>query len=249
MQHFYSVRDAYNSAEGVFIGTVTKVKDVVKTHTGQSLFGWGNKEVVFNVTEWEMYIQIEKTYKGASQNEIILAADGTSCATKFDVGSRLLLYVTYDKEHRVWRIDSLDKEHSVWRIDLCNRSRILIPANDDISFLEGLPKNLERTRISGHLNRLKPDGVSSETQPLAGIKIKIAGHRKTHVLTTDKNGFYELYNLPVDKYTITPEVPKGLKVWFPSNFPTFFKEGKNSIKVNLKDNKCIGFDFDFITDE
>jgi hypothetical protein len=236
LEPYPSVRDAYNKAEGVFIGTVTKVEDFVKTSTGQSILDLDGKKVVFQINGWKMYIQVEKTYKGAPQQEIILEAENTSCSGKFDVGKKLLLYA------------NPSRENGTWRINPCSRSGVLTPKNDDISFLEGLPKNLERTRISGHLQRYEPISDSSESQPLAGIRIKIAGKGKTHELITDKNGFYEIYDLPIDEYIVTPEIPKGLKIQNPLSSGFIFKGDKNSVQLNLNANKCIGIDFSYRAD-
>jgi hypothetical protein len=224
-----SVRDAYISADGVFVGTVTKVEESIRTQRGQSLLDLDNKTTFFSIKEWKMYIRIEKIYKGDLQTEIILSATESSCTTKFDVGSRLLLYATYSKEAGAWGID--------WA---CGRSKILKPENDDISFLEGLPQSLERTRLSGYLQRYEPDGPPPDSRPLPDIKIRIAGEKETRELITDNNGHYEIYDLLADAYTVTPEIPKGLKLRR--------NDGNKSVKVNLSENKCIALDFAYNAD-
>jgi hypothetical protein len=239
---FASVCQAYNSAQSIFVGTVAKVEDVavLRTIKGIDALDLKSREVISTISGWKMYIKVEKTYKGEPQNEIILARENTSCGGKFDVGSKLLLYAYFNKELGMWEIPP------------CNRNVYVSDAGDDLRFLEELPGNLGRTRISGELVRYEetPDKGFSRTGALAGAKIEIAGNGMTVELRTDQNGLYEIYDLPSGEYTITPEIPQNLKIRFPivvgstrssANRPA----SQNSVMINLKENSCVGVDFSF----
>jgi len=237
-----SVCQAYTSAESIFIGTVTRVKDVpvIRTYKTQSLTDLNAKEEVFNARGWKIYIEIEKTYKGEPQKEIVLAREDNSCSGKFEIGARLLLYAHFNKELGMWEIPP------------CNRNVFVSDAAEDLLFLEGLPKSLGRTRLSGELSRNEdtPEKGFTRISGFAGAKVKIAGKNKTYEAVTDKNGVYEIYDLPPDQYTVTPEVPPGLKIRFPmfSGFGGLMRNTSgdpNSAMINLKENGCVSVSFVF----
>ena len=64
-----------------------------------------------------------------------------------------------------------------------------------------------RTRISGVLD---DDGLAGLS--LEGQAIRIIGKNRTYVAKTDKNGVYELYDLPPGRYVLQPELKFGWKV-------------------------------------
>jgi hypothetical protein len=232
-----SVCDAYGSADAVFVGTVIKVEAVAALKTEKIN---GSAE---SIGGWKHLVKVEKTYKGNLPDEIFLAAEDNSCSGDFKVGSKLLLYAYFNKEIKMWEISA------------CGRNSRFETANDDLLFLNGLPKTSNKTRISGDLARYEDTIESSftRTQSFAGAKLKIASKIKTYEVTTDRNGIYEIYDLPSDVYTITPEIPKGLKIRFPIyyGFGGFLENILNetgSVTVDLKDNRCVGVDFLFNTD-
>ena len=83
---FMSICDSYDSADGVFIGTVSKVEENV---TVLDTRREGDNIITRSTRWWRMSIRVEKTYKGEPRDEIILASDDSSCGGKFDVGSKL----------------------------------------------------------------------------------------------------------------------------------------------------------------
>src|SRR5882724_951239 len=89
-------------------------------------------------------------------------------------------------------------------IGTCDRSRELEYANDDLLYLNDIDKRRGHTRISGVVHVETMDDVSLE-----GRKIRIIGKRKTYVATTDKNGVYELYDVPPGRYMLEPELEFG----------------------------------------
>ena len=238
-----SVCDAYSSAKSIFVGTVTKVVNVnnLKSEWVETLSNGEKKRQI--VSGWRHSISVEKTYKGTPQRQIVLAAENNSCSGKFEVGSKLLLYAYFDKEINAWRIGS------------CGRSSVIEGGEQDLLFLEGLPKTLNRTLISGELSRYEdtPENGFEKTQNFANAKLTITSKSKTYNLTTDQNGIYQIYDLPIDTYKITPEIPKGLKIRFPMyyGFGGFLEDilnESNSVIVDLKENRCVGVSFLFNTD-
>lgn len=236
-----SVCGAYSWAEAVFVGTVVKVESIEKASEFE-VENLNGKKKTLTVSGWKHTIKVEKTYKGSLSSEAFLATENSSCGGSFEVGTKLLLYAYFDEKIKMWKISA------------CGRSPHLATANDDLLFLEGLPKTLKRTRISGDMARYEETAESgfARTKVFAGAKLKIASKTKTYEVLTDKNGVYEIYDLPVDVYTITPEIPPGLKIRFPIyyGFGGFFENLLNetgSVSVDLKNNICVGVDFLFNT--
>jgi hypothetical protein len=229
-----SIRDAYINADSVFYGVVVKVEEFSIPLKATSILDINRKDVTHTVAGWNMTIRIEKTYKGDSQEKIILSSYNSGCGEgKYEIGSYVLLYANFNKETGAWQILP------------CGRGSILA----DLIFLDGLPDNLNRTRIAGKLsqNENMPDKGFSETGVFSGTNIRIAGKNKIYDLKTDANGCYEIFDLPVDEYVITPEIPKGLKILFPMfhGLHASYKKKKNSFSINLKENKSIEVDFLF----
>lgn len=232
---YASVCDAYNSAEAIFVGTVVKIVKVDNLKTVKLPSGDGKARIV-NYDGYKHYIKVEKTYKGLPQTEIHLASYKSTCDRIFEVGDELLLYVKFNKEIKMWEIS------------VGSRNNALEMANDDLIFLNGLPKTLNRTRVSGNLISLNK--TSESLTNLSGTKVKIQSRTKIFEVTSDQNGVYEIYDLPSDSYTVTPEIPIGLM--FEKAFYRGFKRVKsnlsktdNSETLNLRYNKCVSIDFLF----
>lgn len=239
---YLSVCQAYDSAEVVFVGTVTKVVNAkLKSFSVTTLPN--GKEKRETVTGWKHYIKVEKTYKGTSQNEIILAIEDDYCTgIKYEVGSKLLLYAYYDKEQKVWTGDGY-----------CGRSGY--QSEEDLNYLNGLPKTLTQTIITGRLFRFEDKSNKSikRFEKLSNSKVTISSKTKSYDLTTDENGTYKVYDLPPDTYTIAPEIPKGLKIRSPIyyGFEQFTENliGESiSVTVDLKETRCGEVNFLFKTD-
>jgi hypothetical protein len=239
---FASVCQAYNSAQSIFVGTVTKVEDVavLRTMRGIDAFDLKSKEIVSTISGWKLYVKVEKTYKGEPQSEILLARENTSCGGKFEVGSKLLLYAYFNKDLGMWEIPP------------CNRNVYVSEARDDLMFLGALPGSLGRTRIAGELSRYEdtPEKGFARTGALVAAKVEIAGNGRKIELRTDQNGIYELYDLPSGEYTITPEIPPNLKIRFPmvvGSAPLSVNrpDRQNSVTISLKEKSCVGVDFTF----
>lgn len=236
---YSSVCEAYDYSEAVFLGTVIKVVDAKLKSSSITTLPNG-KEKRETVKGWKHYIKVEKTYKGIPQNEIVLAIEDDYCSgIKYAVGSKLLLYASYDKREKVWLSDGY-----------CGRSGS--PRQEDLYYLNGLPNTLMQTMISGNFRRFdeKPDKNRKRSERLNNSKLTISSKTNSYNLITDENGNYQIYDLPPDTYTITPETPTGLKFRFHIlyGFENIFNESK-SVTVDLKENRCGGVSFIFKTDK
>ncbi len=212
---------AYNSADAVFIGVVTKI-DPDKT----------GDDLTYN--EQIAIVKIEKLFKGSQDlPEITLHQPAHNCAPKFKAGERYLFYANFNKDSKTWEVYG------------CGRNSSLDSAYDDLLYLNALPESAKRTRISGAIKHYEetPEKGFSLVKMLPGIKVKIRGEKKTIEVFTDSHGIYEVYDLPVDKYTIEPEIPFGLKIRFPMPFGLVSYSKDQSFTVEAQTNSCAGADF------
>ena len=144
---------------------------------------------------------VEKVYKGNVQvGEQLRFAQGDEilgCTWSFyreEVGERFLLYLF-----------TPEKPSDPLYIPTCNRSKGLDGAREDLLFLDHLEQHRGSTRVSGVL-------LADGDLDVSGRRIRISSRSKTYVTTTDKEGVYEIYNLPAGRYVIEPELPFGWKV-------------------------------------
>jgi hypothetical protein len=217
-----SPAQAFNGATAVFVGRV------VRAEPGTA------KEARY--VEQTAVALVEEAFKGARVGDEIVFKQPTGCVPKFESGARLLFYAHYVKESKTWEVYG------------CNRGSDMEGAADDLLYLRALPLSAERNRVSGQIGHYEnsPEKGFSQAERLAGVKVRIKGKDKTYEATTDANGVYELYDLPPGKYTIEPEVPFGLKVYFPMQFGPG-AEGPG-VTVELTEKTCAGSDFVLTSD-
>jgi hypothetical protein len=228
--------EAYSRAAGVFIGLVKRVEpDASKNDQTNQKDRAGQKDQAAQDTASEQvaYIQIEKSFKGAKEGEIVVHQPDDGCAPKFREGQRWLLYADH--------VDGSDH----WVVFGCSRSRGIAFANDDLLYLGRLPESAAQTRISGVVSQYEqsPESGFSLVRNVAGMQVKIAGAEKTYEATTDKNGAYEIYGLPPGRYTVQADPPAGLRIRFPVPFgPVGLPEGE-TVALDLKPGGSTGADF------
>jgi len=157
-------------------------------------------------------IIIEKVFKGKLKirDEIVFGqGGGADCVWTFNeesIGHQFLFYLT--RPEKFSRDDYLpSKDPGLWFAFGCGRSSGLPGATDDLLYLENLKKVRGKTRISGTLG-----GWENPDLDVAGKKVKVIGPKKTYETKTDKDGVFEIYDLPPGKYFVEPEMPAGWKI-------------------------------------
>jgi hypothetical protein len=218
-----TVCQSYQSADAVFTGEVQRV--VTNTAKGRD----GREYRMGQVA----YMQVEKSFKGTVQPEVVFRTEGTSCDPVYKEGQRWLFYAYYDKETKTWGISA------------CDRSTLIEGAPDDLLYLQGLPKSASTTRLSGQLKHYEdePGKGFTHVKDIIGAKVKITGEGKEYEAYTDKNGVFEIYGLPPGKYSVQPEIPLGLKVRFSMPSGEIDYSDRKNIKVILKDKSCASVSF------
>jgi hypothetical protein len=147
-------------------------------------------------------MEVEKVFKGNLRVGDKLEfgqGNGIRCTAVFyegDIGKEYLFY-----------LESPPSDEKLWYEFGLGRSQLLKYAADDLLYLNKMDKVRGRTRISGVLDENGLAGLSLE-----GQRIRIIGKDRTYVAKTDKNGVYELYDVPAGRYVLEPELKFGWKV-------------------------------------
>ncbi|HRH44368.1 MAG TPA: carboxypeptidase-like regulatory domain-containing protein [Pyrinomonadaceae bacterium] len=153
---------------------------------------------------------VQKVYKGNLKvGEELFFEQGVICSWTYSdksIGYEILVYDSY--------FEGNPKSGSV---SYCGRNNTVQNAADDLLYLNNLEKNKGRSRISGTINyRQKSalENVETIKKSVEGNKIKItnAQTKKIYEVKTDKNGVYEIYDLPEGIYYFESEIAKGWKL-------------------------------------
>lgn len=153
---------------------------------------------------------VEKVFKGKLKvrDEIVFGqGGGADCIWTFnekDVGHQFLVYLIRPEKTS----EPLSREDGLWLVFGCGRSTVLQAAGEDLRYLENISKLRGKTRISGTIG----GGFQYPDLDVEGKKIKIIGPNKTYETKTDKDGVFEVYDVPPGKYFIEPELPPNWKI-------------------------------------
>jgi len=203
---------------------------------------------------------VDKVYKGnVKPGQVLKFAQGggADCIWTFDeddVGDEFLFYLGQPTVgHPYFREQDPDTpQESMYYAGGCGRSRGLKGAWDDVAYLNNLKKVQGRTRLSGQYGSWDTD------KPIgAGLRLKIIGKNKTYETKTDKNGFFEIYDLPPGDYTVVAQLPFGWKInqymldrtstGFDEYMRTALKE-KNQIPIRITEKRHTALDLLFDND-
>lgn len=147
-------------------------------------------------------MEVQKVFKGnlrVGDKVVFGQGNGIRCTWVFhenDVGKEYLFY-----------LHSPPTEQDLWYEFGYSRSHLVEYVADDLLYLNNMEKLRGRTRVSGVLD---DEGLGDRS--VEGRKIRIIGRNKTYVATTDKNGVYELYDLPPGRYVLEPHLDFGFLV-------------------------------------
>ena len=193
-----SVLDSFDGSDEVVILRVISVEKAESTEDRPYVDGVKSTTMI-----------VEKVFKGKlkPRDEIVFGQGGGSdCIWTFSeksVGHQYLFYL--DRPENVNARYLPSKEPGLWFAFGCGRSDVLTHATEDLLYLEKMKKVRGKTRISGSIG----GGSDYPDLDVAGKKIKIIGPKKTYVTKTDKDGVFEIYDVPPGKYFVEPEIPSG----------------------------------------
>jgi len=209
-----SVCGAFISAEAVFVGTVSRVEiKTTKTELGEAIAG----QIA--------YVQVEESFKGVKESEMLFRSYGSSCDPQYKEGERWLFYAYFNSKEKAWEIHA------------CDRSTRIERAADDLLYLRNLPASAQKTRIAGVLRNIR------RNEPMMGIKVKVTAGTNVYETFTDKNGVYEIFGLPPGTYSVEPEVPFTMKVNFSSASGELAETNRKARQLTLAEKSCAGMNF------
>lgn len=193
-----TVLDSFERSDAVVITRVVSVEKAEQAAAeGQASKG---RYYVDGVKSTRMII--ERVFKGSMKvgDEITFGqGGGADCIWTFNekmIGGQFLFYLS-----------PREKNSAIWFAGTCGRSGGLNYVADDMLYLNKLDKVRGKTRLSGTVEFTGGGALTVE-----GRQIRITGAGKSYEVKTDKNGVYEIYDLPAGQYLVEPELPPGWKV-------------------------------------
>ena len=222
-----TVLEAYNDADVVVI---VRAISVEKVSDPSSIPMHGSRVV-------STMMEVQKVFKGnlgIGSKMTFGQGNGIRCTWVFyedDVGKEYLFYLQKPPE-----------EPNLWYEFGYSRSDVTSRVADDLLYLNNIDAVRGRTRVSGTI---------SEDEP--GQKVWILGKDKVYETTTDKNGVYELYDLPPGRYVLEPELPFGWKIDRTARGTTTVSDRKQQIRgkhviFTLKPRQHAAIDIEFVLD-
>lgn len=190
-----SVKVAWQQAPFVFLGTVESADP--DEDPRQTMF---QNQLV--------HIRVDEAFKGVSSGQAIELHQGaTDCDAKFRTGERAVFYLFQDRTTGRWRVPWC--WHALGNAD---------PGGDDLLFLRGLPKSAIGTRLSGQVELYEesPTEAFKRISGVPDVRVKVSGPKGfTQDVTTNAAGAYQLSGLAPGRYSVSIQVPHGLKIYFP----------------------------------
>lgn len=161
---------------------------------------------------------VKKAYKGINENEVfIFTGDGGSdCGFPFKKDESYLIY-GYG-------------ENGYLTTNYCTRTRSIKYAKEDLDYLSNLNLMKDGALIYGNVKKYAfgygDDENFGLVKPISGIRIKIEGTKEYNV-KTDKDGKFQIQNVPEGNYLIQALLPKNLKFSVHTPEQMYFTQIKN----------------------
>jgi len=198
---------------------------------------------ILNVEDKTSYqvveVEVEKTYKGEKKKKIILTQPRSICDWDFSktVGETKLLYLVQNRKTKTYSAiaegmgGTPEKE------------------SENLYWLNNLPKSLDRTSISGTIELYQNEPFEF-MNVIVGTKVRIFNKKTSFEVFTDKNGVYEVWDLPIGRYKIVPEFTNDYKLEFSLSRGLVEFKQISDVKVDtevftieIQKNGCGGSDY------
>ncbi len=207
----------YWEASAVFIGTV--IEDRLVT------FKEGDRVRQMRAVR----ISIDEAFRGVegAEVEVLTALSSAACGFGFRRTQQYLVYA--------FRSEADQKLHT----SICTRTRAISEADADLVYIRGLSKAKPGGTISGQVFRYsRTDEGTLNNQPVAGVRVTIAGPEK-HEAVTDAKGEFRIEGIQPGEYTVVPAPPKGLAVGGPDRKITVSDRGCGVVPFWLRSSAQI----------
>ncbi len=144
-------------------------------------------------------LTVQEVLKGNLQVGEILDFDGVF---------RCSLIFAGDGEEYLLYLGDRPKQGKLWQIPGCSKSGLIENRRADLLYIGQENKVRNKTRIAGRLFHDKSAIAAkdkSQLPVLANRKVYFIGESSVFEANTDKNGVYEIYDLPPGTYQVSPE--------------------------------------------
>jgi 5-hydroxyisourate hydrolase-like protein (transthyretin family) len=178
----------YWNASAVFIGTVSS-----STTASYKI----------NEREFEgrlIHFAVDRAFRDVegAEVEVTTGLGGGDCGYNFRVGGQYLVYAYRNANNKL-------------ATGICNRTRLLSEASEDLQYLEGLAKSKSGADIFGEVRRLNGPTTVDPTA-VSAVKVVIEGSSRRVEAVTNEKGNYRISQLPAGSYTVKVELPEGLAI-------------------------------------
>lgn len=209
-----TVKQAWRGAPAVFLGTVE-----IAEPDGDP------REVMFQ--EQFIRIRVDEAFKGVTEGQVIeLREPANDCAAKFRRGERGVFYMHGEGVGE-------------WGLRPCSHSfGSPESGGDDLLFLRGLPGSAVGTRLSGRVEYYQESSAEGfkRVAGLANTEVRVSGAGGfSRKVKTNEAGVYEVFGLSPGEYSVSIEVPRGLKLKFPVITGSPYLRGRESNVMIEKD--------------
>jgi hypothetical protein len=192
--NFDTVCEAYSNSQAIIVGKVVGFREI-SNHRTTNAFESGQFVV----------LSIAKSYKGGVKNSIEIWQPYSSCNFKFgkdDIGRSFLLY-----------LGRLNDPNRLTPIT-CGRNRMVVGGEGDISWLDNLPSSMNRSFFYGSIREYAydEDDWPRFKAMVPNTEIELVGKKRTFHRSTNQNGFFEFWDLPIDTYKLRVHADKRFRV-------------------------------------
>jgi len=161
-------------------------------------YGWSSIVFIGKVLETgtsgpgTLMLQVERVYKGVplGQERVTIFKSGTCHTTECRPGERYVVYASGDIKDVLYGYP-------------CSRTRHISWAQEDLKYLNGLPRAPRGSRIYGSIYSVDPD---DDQRTFPGVRIEIAGEGIVRRVLSDGQGRYEVRGLSPGKYTVRAKI-------------------------------------------
>ena len=176
--------------DSIFVGTVISISPIDHVSLGEP---YQSNLVTFKVERGYM-----NTAPGSLQ--IVTGMGGGDCGYRFKTGHTYLVYAS--------------KSGSVsWlTTGICSRTRPIADATEDLSYLATMGGTTGGGQVYGRVKETRRDPAEPEWLdygPLEGIGVSVRGTTFFRDVLTDRDGRFQIPNIPVGTATISIAVPHG----------------------------------------
>lgn len=192
-----TVQEEFERYENVLVAKLTGFEEIDRFVEGTNVY-----------RTYTGILDVERVYKGNLREKEtikIFSGGGGDCTDGFrqsDVGTSFLFYMGGPRKISKYPAP-------LHTFGVCSRSGNLKRVTADLKYLDNRGALAGKTRLSGAIAAW---GENISLPRVSGLNVKISGANFQRELKTDKDGFYEIWDIPPGKYELTFQLPQGWKM-------------------------------------